>query len=57
MTDKKKIEELNEQELDKVTGGGTAEVSNTVGYRRRKGTANVRGIDKVISIEAGKGDI
>lgn len=58
MTDKK-TEELNEQELDQVTGGRAAQVtvSNTLGYRRRKGTTNAKDVAMVISSEAGKGDI
>lgn len=57
MTDKKKPEELNKAELDQVTGGGTAEVSNTLAYRRRKGTANAGNIATVINSKVGKGEI
>lgn len=54
MTDKK-TEKLNDAELDQVTGGrtGHAAVSNTVGYRRRKGTANAGAVSTIINGEAG----
>ena len=58
MTDKK-TEELGEQDLDQVAGGrtGHAAVSNTLGYRRRKGTANAGDVATIINGEAGKGEI
>lgn len=68
MTDKK-TEELNEAELDQVTGGGhtvaryhlenawPAEANNSKIIKATSGGGSPKGASKIINGEAGKGEI